>query len=378
MDAWQDDPTWIYLDWNATSPLAPEVAAAMSAAAERGWANPSSPHGAGRAAMALVEGARAEVARSLAIHTRDLAFTSGGSEANNLALHAVDALALTRLEHPSIVRVAERLQLRGRPVEWLPVLPAGTVDVAALEPALSRLGPSATVALMAVNHETGVIQPLQEVGEIVRACGARLHVDAVQGFGKLAAELWQGADSIAVAAHKLRGPKGIGALAWRGRPPEPLLVGGGQERGLRPGTQAPVLCEGFAAAVRRRAAYARERGRLSVLRARIESRLRPWARVNGLGERLAHVSNLSMSGWRGDEFVAALDLQGVHLSSGSACAAGTAETSPVITAMVGPERAASAVRISMGDATQDCAVDRAIDAMITVLCAHDGGSSGIA
>ncbi len=350
---------WIYLDWNATTPRHPAVMAAMERAAARAWANPASVHGAGRAARDELEGAREVLAALLSFHPRDLVFTSSGTEANNLALHDAPALVTSLLEHPSVVAVARELEARGTPIHWLAVGESGAIEPAAVADALAALAsaraPSAEapiVAVMAANHETGVVQPLGAIAEEVRAAGARLHVDAVQLLGRGALDVLEVADTVSVAAHKLRGPKGIGALLWRpGHPPRPLLRGGAQERGLRPGTQDAVAAAGFRAALERcgesTAAYAR----LRPLRDAFELELAPWVARNGTEPRLPHVSNLSVRGWRGDEVVAALDLRGILVSSGSACSAGTTEPSPVITAMVGRERAGEAIRISLGEDT---------------------------
>lgn len=360
----------IYLDWNATTPPLGAVIEAMARAAHHGWGNPASVHGTGRAARDLVETAREEVARLAGVNARDVIFTSGGTEANNLALRGAPALVTSQLEHPSVTRVAELLEGEGRTVRWLPVPPSGRLEPDDVRQALLDLPAGAVVAVAAANHETGVVQPLAALSEVVRAAGARLHVDAVQGLGKLPSEALAGADTLSVAAHKLRGPKGIGALVHRPeRPPRPLLVGGSQERGRRPGTVDAVAAEGFRVA----AAWAREhqpaRAQLAVLRDRLEQRLMQLGGLvnGGEAERLPHVTNLSFSGRAGDELVAALDLLGVAVASGSACSAGTTEPSKIITAMLGVERARSAVRLSLGDATTAADIDAALVAFERVL-----------
>jgi cysteine desulfurase len=206
---------------------------------------------------------------------------------------------------------------------------------------------------MAANHETGVLQPLEQVAMLAHELGATLHVDAVQALGKMPPEEWRFADSLAVAAHKIRGPKGLGALAFRGaNAPKPVLLGGSQERGLRPGTVDPVAAAGFLAALERAAGGPARYQELALLRDDFERAFAGNSVVNG-GDaaRLPHVSNVSFVGTSGDEIVAALDLLGVCVSSGSACSAGTTEASTVITAMVGRERAKSAVRVSLGETT---------------------------
>jgi cysteine desulfurase len=343
----------IYLDWNATTPPHPDVLAAMARAGAEAWANPASTHRLGRRARALVEDTREKIADICAVHPRDVLFTSGGTEANNLALSRAPGLALSRLEHPSVTRVAEELELRGIPVQWVEVPATGRIEPDAYRTALERLPRGSLVALMAANHETGVLQPLEQVALAAHEFGALLHVDAVQALGKIAPELWRFADSIALAAHKIRGPKGVGALAFRGRSaPKPVLLGGSQERGLRPGTVDPVAAAGFLAALERAVSGPERYRALASLRDELESELADCALINGgQCERLPHVSNLSFPGRSGDELVAALDLIGVCVSSGSACSAGTTEPSSIITAMLGRERARAAVRISLGEAT---------------------------
>jgi cysteine desulfurase len=317
------------------------------------------------------------------MHPRDVLLTGGGTEANNIALSylfadaaasgpASGGLVVSRIEHPSITRVAERLAERGVPVTWVDPSPDGVVTPAAVIDALeraSRLGPVRLVALQAVNHETGVIQRIAEVAEIVHARGALLHVDAVQAVGRLAPDTWAGADLLSLAGHKIRGPKGVGALATRpGVRLRPLLFGGAQERGLRPGTQDPAACAGLAIAAERARSGPSRYADVAALRDRLEDQLlhlgldrggAPPLR-NGDGPRAPHVSNISWPGWRGEELCAALDLEGVAVSSGSACSAGTAEPSPVLLAMLGRERASSAVRVSLGEETTASEVDEAV------------------
>jgi cysteine desulfurase len=370
----------IYLDWNATTPPHPAVLEAMQAAAEEAWANPSSPHRAGRRARALLELGRERVAGSLGLSPRDVVFTGSGTEANNLALRGAGALVLSRMEHPSVVRVAEELEQCGLTVLWLTPAETGQIDPAEIGVALATLAPelraTTIVALAAANHETGVIQPIVEVAERTHALGARLHVDAAQALGKMDAAAFGGADSYTVVAHKIRGPQGIAALAWSGAPlVKPVLLGGSQERGLRPGTQSGMLVAGFAAALER--LDPRRYHALEPRRDRLEQSLAGRALVNGAGAaRLPHVSNLSVTGWTGEQLVAALDLEGVCISSGSACSVGTSQPSAVIEAMLGRARAACAVRVSLGESTLDGQVDRAIVAFNRVLARKTSGASG--
>jgi cysteine desulfurase len=359
----------IYLDWNATTPPHPAVLEAMGGARREAWGNPSSVHGAGRRARAVLDDARGVLGELLGRDARDVLFTSGGTEANNLALAGASTLVTSRLEHPSVTRVAEAKERAGARVRWLPVRSDGRVEVGAIEEALRDAPRPAVVAVSAVNHETGVLQPLHEVSAATRAAGARLHVDAVQGAGRLPVEHWRVGDTIAVAAHKLRGPKGIGALGLApGLVPAPVLLGGSQERGLRPGTLDAVAAAGFAAAAARVAESEGRYAALGVLRDAIEAALRDQALVNGEGAvRAPHVTSLAFSGRRGDELAAALDLEGVRTSSGSACTAGTSEPSAVILAMHGAGRALSTLRVSLGEDTTRSEVDEFVRILTTIL-----------
>jgi cysteine desulfurase len=367
----------IYLDWNATAPPLPEVLDAMRAAGERGWGNPSSIHARGRAARGLVEDAREAVAALTGRDPRDVTITGGGTEANNLAVRsafdeAPGVLVASRLEHPSVAKVAEVLEREGRArVRWVGVCADGTLDLAdfsrALEDPDVRL-----VAVQAVNGETGVIQPLAEVFAATarHPKNPRVHVDAIQAWGKVGdlAVLGQ-ADTLSVAAHKFRGPKSIGALVVRpGVAVRPVLVGGAQERGLRPGTVDPIGAAGLAVAARRAHTSPARYAALAALRDQLEAALQALgaARV-GTGPRVPHVANLAMPGWIGAELVAALDLEGLCVSSGSACSAGTIEPSVVVSAMLGPKVATTCVRFSMGEDTTAAEIDEAIASVTRVL-----------
>ena len=366
-----------YLDWNATTPPLAEVLDAMRDAGRGAWGNPSSIHAFGRAARVHVEAAREAVAELAGVDPRDVTLTSGGTEANNLAVRsAFDAgpgtLVTSRLEHPSVTRVAEALAQEGlAKVRWVRVCEDGTLDLEDLDRALAEEDVRLVTA-QAVNHETGVIQPLAEI--LARTArhpkNPRVHVDAVQAAGKIddLARLEQ-ADSLALAGHKMRGPKGIGALVARaGARMSPVLVGGAQERGLRPGTLDPLAAAGFAVATRRARESAARYAELAALRDRLEVRLvaRGAVRV-GRGPRAPHVANLAFEGWAGAELVAALDLEGLQVSSGSACSAGTIEPSPVVTAMLGPRHAASCIRFSLGETTTEAEIDATIAIALRVL-----------
>jgi cysteine desulfurase len=306
---------------------------------------------------------------------------SGGTEANNIALRSAFAagagvLVTSRLEHPSIVRVAEELERQGRArLRWLRVERAGTIDLEDLARALGE-GDVRLVALQSVNAETGVLQPVADVLRMAHAAGALVHVDAVQSFGRLddvAAE----ADTRSLAAHKMRGPKSIGALLTRpGLTVVAVVQGGSQERGLRPGTVDPVSAAGLGAAARHALASPGRWASVAPLRDALETGLLgavAGARVNGgAGARAPHVTSVAFPGWSGPELVAALDLEGVAASGGSACSAGTAEPSPVLLAMGDEAAATSTVRFSLGEDTTPGDVDAALAAARRVLARSVG------
>jgi cysteine desulfurase len=365
------EPVTVYLDWNATSPRHPEVVRAMELAESEAWANPSSVHHSGRAARRHVEDARETLAKVLKVHPRDVVFTGGGTEANHLALSGARSVVTTRIEHPSIVKEAESLQAKGCQVVFAPVTPGGWVSPEAIDAALAVVTRDAPaekppecsnrfiplVAVSGANHETGVLQPIREIAEVVHSRGARLHVDAVQLLGRGKLSHIEGFDSASVASHKLRGPKGVGALVHEcGFLLTPLGRGGAQEKGLRPGTIDATALAGFRAALLRveqsEVAYRAAADLGDELRRTLVQLGGGKITLHGSDvPALGHVVNFRVAGWRGDELVAALDLEGICVSSGSACSAGTAEPSAVILAMLGAEAARGAVRVSFGESS---------------------------
>ena len=373
-------PRRVYLDWNSTTPPLAEVLDTMRDVGARTWGNPSSIHGDGRAARAVVEDARAAVAELCSSDARDVVLTGGGTEANNIAIRSAVGdgrpwILTSRLEHPSVARVAEALEHEGRArVRWLAILPSGVVDLSDLERAvgetLARGERVALVTLQAVNHETGMLQPVKEAVSIAHAAGARVHVDAVQAWGKVDTSAIAGADSASLAAHKIRGPKGVGALVARaGLRLTPVLLGGAQEKGLRPGTIDPVLAAGLGVAATQASGgsvrYARIAARRDALEQALLTMLQGESAARVAGDtalRAPHVSMLVWPGWSGAELVAALDLEGVSVSSGAACSAGTVEPSPVLAAMLGDRDAASGIRCSLGETTTDEDITTAIAA----------------
>ncbi|MBU8538647.1 cysteine desulfurase family protein [Falsiroseomonas tokyonensis] len=329
----------LYLDANASEPLRPEARAAALAALELAG-NPSSVHAAGRAARQLLERARDQLAARFGTGPGEVVFTSGGTEANALALHARGAgrrVLVGATEHPAVLAAAPG-------AATLPVLADGRLDLATLAEALR--GPPALVCLMAANNETGVLHPLAEAAALCRAQGALLHVDAVQAAGRVPVSLAElGADSMAISGHKLGGPKGAGALLLRpGLALAPLIAGGGQERGRRGGTEALPAIAGMGAAAA--AAEPVQALRLAGLRDAIEAGcVAQGARVAGLGApRLGNTTLLILPGAPAETQVIALDLAGVQVSAGAACSSGKVGRSHVLAAM-GEE--AGGIRVSL-------------------------------
>ena len=348
--------TLAYFDWNASGRLRPQAQAAITAAlSETG--NPSSIHAAGRAARHRVELAREQVAALVGVAARDVVFTSGGTEANMLALSPAlgDGLLASAIEHPSV-----RSGGRFLAVEDIPVTAAGVVDLAALERLVAERS-RPLVSLMLANNETGVIQPVAKAAAIVHAAGGLIHVDAVQGLGRIACDFKAlGADLMTLSSHKIGGPQGVGALVGRdGLVLNPLIRGGGQERGARAGTENVAGIAGFGAAAEAvRQGLAPEAGHMMALRDKFEAGLKaitPEAAVFGeAAARLPNTTLFGMSGMKAETAVIAFDLEGVAVSSGAACSSGKVAPSHVLAAMgVAPELARSAIRVSLGYTTTD-------------------------
>ncbi len=368
------EPT--YLDYNAGAPLKPAARAAMvEALAVAG--NPSSVHAFGRAARRIIEAARRDVARLLNAPPHTVIFTSG-ARAPTTAAHTAPApgrVLVSAIEHPSILAAAPHAQR-------LPVQPSGVVDLAALEDALAGPEPAELVAVMAVNNETGVIQPIEAVAALARRFGARLHVDAVQAAGRIAIDMQHlGVASASLSAHKLGGPQGAGALViLDGTRFRPLIKGGGQERNRRAGTENVAAIAGFAAAARE-AARLEEPAILAPLRDRLEGLVTALVPetvvIAAASPRVANTTCLSLPGVRAETLVIALDLEGYAVSAGAACSSGKVKASDVLQAMaVEPEVAAGTVRVSLGCATDGAAVEGFANAWARVaarLVPHRGG-----
>ena len=363
----------VYLDWNASAPLRVEARDALAAALDLSG-NPSSVHGEGRAARAVVEQAREEVAALVGADPRNVVFTSGGTEANALALtpfieagtekRPFDRLLVSAIEHPS-VRAGGRFP--AAKVEEIPVRGNGVVDLVALERMLAS-GGRTLVSIMAANNETGVVQPVADAAAIVHGHGGLLHVDAVQAAGRMLLDISAlGADLMTLSAHKFGGAKGAGALIKRDEAlhfPDPLIKGGGQERGHRAGTENVAAIAAFgAAATAVNAGLAAEVRHMAALREQLEAGLRaltPDAMIFGAeAERLPNTTLVAMPGGKAETLVIGFDLDGVAVSSGSACSSGKVAPSHVLAAMGVPaELARGAIRVSTGPATTEADIER--------------------
>jgi cysteine desulfurase len=366
----------IYLDHHAATPLQPDVLRAMDEARAVGWANPSSVHAAGRRSRALLEDARRAIAETVCAEPADVVLTSGGTEAVNLAVFGLwprsgGHVVSTEIEHPAVAQAVARLEQNGARVTRLSALGGVAPGVEALSAALAP--DTALVAVQWVNHETGLALPVASYAALCRARGVRLVVDAAQALGKVPIDVRAlGADAVAFAASKLGGPHGAGALyVARARVVAPLLAGGGQERGRRPGTPDVSAAAGFGAAARAVPARLAAMRRIARLRDRLEAGLRARGAVvqGAAGERVATVTHVALEGLRGDVLVAALDVEGVCVSSGAACSSGLAEPSPSVLAMYpdAPWRARGALRFSLGPESSDADVDGALLALDRVL-----------
>jgi cysteine desulfurase len=386
----------VYLDWNATAPLRPDARAAVIAALDQ-VGNPSSVHHEGRAARRLVEQARERVAALVAAEPRNVVFTSGGTEANMMALSPAletaehksgfDRLLTSAVEHAS-VRAGGGF--RFDQVEEIPVTGDGLVDLEVLERRLSELQRQGAqpplVSIMAANNETGVIQPVETAASLIRAAGGLLHVDGVQVVGRIPCDISRsGADLMTVSAHKLGGPQGVGALVKRSADlhlAQALLRGGGQERGARAGTENVAGISGFgAAAASAVATMAADSARMRSLRDRLEAGLArgPTVVFGRNAERLPNTSLFAAPGLRAETAIINLDLEGFAVSSGSACSSGKVAASHVLAAMGVPGNLSSgAIRLSLGPATCENEIDLFLEAWMKLLTGLSRGGSGLA
>jgi cysteine desulfurase len=365
----------IYLDNNATTRIDPRVAEAMQRCCMARHGNPASQHAVGRRARRVVETARELVAEVLGCRIGDaradrVILTSGGTEANNLALLGLAGdppgeVLVSVIEHPSVAMAARHLMGRGFSVQLIPVTPDGVVRLDIFQQTLSDR--TRLVSVMLGNNETGVLQPVREIVAICRSRGVLVHTDAVQAVGKIPVDFGDlGVDALSLTAHKFHGPTGIGALLVRaGVPLKPILFGGFQQLGERPGTEAVVLGAGMQRAMELWQTESRQRvTRITAQRDRLEILIRrdfPTAVVIGASApRLPHTTNVSFPGLDRQAIAMALDLEGVACSTGSACASGSAEPSAVLLAMgLSQNLVEGSIRLSLGADTTDAEVDEA-------------------
>jgi cysteine desulfurase len=364
----------IYLDWNATTPLRREAREVMALAWDLSG-NPSSVHAEGRQARKLVEDARDSISGAVGALPRNIIFTSGGTEANALALTpglrrgtgpAVERLVVSAIEHASVL-AGGRFPVDA--ISTVGVTSLGLLDLDRLR-AMLEGEPAALVSVMLANNETGAVQPVKEAAEIVHSAGGLLHVDAIQAFGKIPFDINEmDADLVTLSAHKIGGPKGAGALVLAERVLgfEPLLRGGGQEKGRRAGTENVVGIAGFGAAAKAAmGALETDALRLESLRNRLESGLRKTPGAIVFCDdvpRLPNTTLFTVPGLRAETAVIGFDLAGVAVSSGSACSSGKVQPSHVLEAMgFGPKLAQGAVRLSLGWSTSDADIDCCLEA----------------
>jgi cysteine desulfurase len=380
----------ICLDHNATTPTRPEVVEVMTRCYAEGLGNPASQHQPGQQARRALEEARERIAEILGANLTApqpdrLVFTSGGTEANNLAVLGIsraraaqvgsprhNQIIISAVEHASVIEPAEHLLEQGWRLDTLGVSPDGAVLVEQLAPLLGES--TRLVSVMLGNHETGVLQPVAELAAICSQTGVPLHTDAVAAVGKVPVHFrGLGVAAMSVAAHKFQGPLGIGALLLRhGVPVAPLLFGGHQQQGLRPGTESVALAVGMRTALELwRQEQEEHRRRLTALRERFEAELKagyPEAVVHGqAAPRLPHTTNIAFPGLDGQVLLVALDMSGVACSVGSACASGSTELSPTLRAMgLANGIVASSLRFSLGVTTTEAEIDEAVRRILDV------------
>lgn len=374
----------IYFDWNATTPVHPEVAEALACAFREASTHPgnaSSVHQGGRKARARLDDARTRLAAILGVEPKEICFTASGSEADALALKGAYATAqrkdpsrrrvvISTLEHPAILQAAKQLEAQGAEVVRVGPNVSGQVDAADLTAQID--GRTAVASLMWANNETGVLQPVREAARACREHGALFHTDAVQAAGKVPVTLREcDADLLAISAHKFGGPAGVGALVIRRGVDVEALVPGHQEYGRRGGTQNLPYLEALTLALElSHRGLDAEMARLSALRDRLEREITsriPGVTINGAGApRVPNTTNLRFEGADGEALLIGLDLAGICVSAGAACASGSLTPSHVLTAMgLSPTQAHESLRFSLGRTTTEAEVDAVIDALLT-------------
>jgi cysteine desulfurase len=365
----------IYLDHAATTPVRTEVLEAMLPYYTERFGNPSSAHGFGREARAGLESARERIAATLGARRTEIVFTSGGTESDNLAVMGMgmgrNAMACSAVEHKAVLAAAKQVARSGSELLLVGVDQNGQVDLAAVDEAI--LQKPAVLSVMWVNNEVGALQPIGEIADRCAAAGIVFHTDAVQAIGRVPVRVRAGISLLSISGHKLGAPKGIGALYVR----EGLALaasqhGGSQERGVRPGTENNAAAVGTASAVELAVREQEsEAQRLRGLRDRLQHELTgavPELVVNGGGgERVAHILNLSVPDADQDALLVSLDLEGVAVSTASACQSGATEPSHVLVAMGASMENAAVIRVSLGRTTTDAEIDRAIGSMAGII-----------
>jgi len=375
----------IYLDHSATTPIAPEVIEAMAPHFQNTYGNASSVHGFGRKARAVLEESRDSIAAQLSARPDEVFFTSGGTESDNHAVKGVATsmqvsgrkqLIVSAVEHHAVLHPALALRKWGLRVDLLPVKPDGVVDLDALDGLLASS--TGLVSVMHANNETGTIEPIREIADRAHKHGCVVHSDAVQSAGKIPVSVNElGVDLLSVSAHKMYGPKGIGALYIRkGTVIAPFLEGGGQEQNRRAGTENVPLAAGFAKAFEIASRMMEtERARLMSLRKHLTERLKSFQGILFNGDQndvLPNVLSVSFDSSKvkidGEALIMGMDLRGIAVTSGSACTSGTLEPSHVLMAMGRDEKTARAtIRFSMGRSTTKEDLDTAVAALKDVL-----------
>jgi len=362
--------TRFYFDHNATTPVSPEVFQAMAPLMTTVFGNASSIHQFGQEARGELDRARRSVAAMLGAKAEEIVFTGGGTEADNMAIFGAGGHVITTtIEHPAVLQAAQQLP----EVTFVKVDRQGLVDPQAVRAAIRP--DTKLISVMHVNNELGVIQPLREIAEIAHDAGVLFHSDGVQAMGKLPVNVGElGVDLYSISAHKIYGPKGMGALYIRkGTELRPLLYGGPHERKMRAGTENVPGAAGFGRAAEWVIAESRaEAARLSVLRDRLEQRILTrvtGAHVNGsAAPRVGNTSNIRFDGIDSEPLLIGLDLKGFAVSSGSACSSGATEPSHVLAAIgLTREQARSSVRFSLGRSNTEAQVDALIDAVVEVV-----------
>jgi cysteine desulfurase len=370
----------IYLDNSATTRVDELVLEAMLPCFRENFWNASSVHIFGQEARAIVEDSRRSVAELLGADTREIVFTSGGTESDNSALWGIfrsgyppgNHIITTKIEHPAILATCKAMESAGAEITYLPVDSSGCVDAAAVESAIRET--TLLISVMHANNETGVIQPIEDISRIARPRGIILHTDAVQSVGKIPVDVSKlGVDLLSLSGHKIHGPKGIGGLYIRkGTKLAPFMTGGSHERKRRAGTENVPGIAGIGAAAR----LARERlpqmgNRVAELRNHLESQVMTkisGVRINGLGPRLPNISNLSFERLEGEAAVIALDLEGIAISTGSACSSGSLDPSHVLIAMgLRPEVVQGSLRLSLCFHNTDQEIDRTVQILEMVV-----------